>query len=662
MIIFYFDFNFLDFLAEATIMKEMKHPNLVQLLGICTREPPYYIITEFMPNGNLLDYLRLPEQQELSSTVLLYFAVQIASAMAYLESKLFIHRDLAARNCLVGDNHLVKVADFGLARLIQTTDANDGDNAYTAHIGAKFPIKWTAPEGLAYNKFSSKSDVWAFGVLLWEIATYGKSPYPGVELANVYHLLDSGYRMEMPETCPYNVYELMKRCWQWEPVNRPSFEQIYKDLENMFHDASTTISPTKNKISVHKDFSSATLPHNHASVSHNSNNSTQVVPSMRQTNQSISQSSLNNNNNNNNNNNIVHLSSFQTPGSQQSSQITRKPTICVQPPKPPERSCSFKDVDTLQQQQKLCFSPTSFEPPVPSPITNTPTKTPVNLYTKRQRSLTSKEIPNFSAIKTELQKQQQNILNESSLSNFQPIELKFNNQCNENQQQLPPLPSMTESIIRPKSRIFYSNTSQNDLEKQTAATVKITSMKLNEPKTDEMKLLPSEKKHSSKPETTTILPPDIPEFQRVFSHLRKVKTTNNNNSTNNSNSSDVESSTSSASDSSQESAGTKVTHKQITPLKNGHYQHHAFQSHTINRNHKSFSKISPHQANLRNIISSQNEGYNLDKFIFIYRWNEFNVFIFNLKALIRPATWSTLLSLMSLKNHHHQAYLQQRLQ
>jgi len=662
LIIFYFDFNFLDFLAEATIMKEMKHPNLVQLLGICTREPPYYIITEFMPNGNLLDYLRLPEQQELSSTVLLYFAVQIASAMAYLESKLFIHRDLAARNCLVGDNHLVKVADFGLARLIQTTDANDGDNAYTAHIGAKFPIKWTAPEGLAYNKFSSKSDVWAFGVLLWEIATYGKSPYPGVELANVYHLLDSGYRMEMPETCPYNVYELMKRCWQWEPVNRPSFEQIYKDLENMFHDASTTISPTKNKISVHKDFSSATLPHNHASVSHNSNNSTQVVPSMRQTNQSISQSSLNNNNNNNNNNNIVHLSSFQTPGSQQSSQITRKPTICVQPPKPPERSCSFKDVDTLQQQQKLCFSPTSFEPPVPSPITNTPTKTPVNLYTKRQRSLTSKEIPNFSAIKTELQKQQQNILNESSLSNFQPIELKFNNQCNENQQQLPPLPSMTESIIRPKSRIFYSNTSQNDLEKQTAATVKITSMKLNEPKTDEMKLLPSEKKHSSKPETTTILPPDIPEFQRVFSHLRKVKTTNNNNSTNNSNSSDVESSTSSASDSSQESAGTKVTHKQITPLKNGHYQHHAFQSHTINRNHKSFSKISPHQANLRNIISSQNEGYNLDKFIFIYRWNEFNVFIFNLKALIRPATWSTLLSLMSLKNHHHQAYLQQRLQ
>lgn len=286
-----------EFLAEASIMKEMKHTNLVQLLGICTREPPYYIITEFMPNGNLLDYLRNANREELNFNVLLYFGLQVASAMSYLESKNFIHRDLAARNCLVGENHLVKVADFGLARLVNSSDKNDGQSEYTAHIGAKFPIKWTAPEGLAYNKFSSKSDVWAFGILLWEIATYGKSPYQGVELANVYHLLDSGYRMECPDSCPSNFYELMRRCWQWEPINRPTFAEIYNDIENMFHETSSVSVP----ISIHKDFNSSTLP-----AHGNQKPSNQVV-----------------------------LSSFQAKKNQ--------------PPKPPERSCSFKDVDNLNQ-------------------------------------------------------------------------------------------------------------------------------------------------------------------------------------------------------------------------------------------------------------------------------------------------------------------------
>uniref|UniRef100_A0A3Q3MD10 Tyrosine-protein kinase n=1 Tax=Mastacembelus armatus TaxID=205130 RepID=A0A3Q3MD10_9TELE len=205
-----------EFLKEAAVMKEIKHPNLVQLLGVCTREPPFYIITEFMTHGNLLDYLRECNRQEVNAVVLLHMATQISSAMEYLEKKNFIHRDLAARNCLVGENHLVKVADFGLSRLMT------GDT-YTAHAGAKFPIKWTAPESLAYNKFSIKSDVWAFGVLLWEI---------------VYELLEKDYRMDRPEGCPEKVYELMRACWRWNPSERPTFAETHQAFETMFQESS----------------------------------------------------------------------------------------------------------------------------------------------------------------------------------------------------------------------------------------------------------------------------------------------------------------------------------------------------------------------------------------------------------------------------------------
>lgn len=124
---------------------------------------------------------------------------------------------MAARNCLVADENIVKVADFGLARFMR-------EDTYTAHQGAKFPIKWTAPEGLAYNTFSTKSDVWAFGVLLWEIATYGMAPYPGVDLNRVYGLLEHGYRMDSPPGCPPSVYRLMLQCWNWSPSDRPRFQ------------------------------------------------------------------------------------------------------------------------------------------------------------------------------------------------------------------------------------------------------------------------------------------------------------------------------------------------------------------------------------------------------------------------------------------------------
>ncbi|KAF8562055.1 hypothetical protein P879_07908 [Paragonimus westermani] len=216
-----------EFLEEARLMKSLRHPNLVELLGACTREPPYYIVTEFMCNGNLLEYLRTRPRDELTPPVLLHMATQVARGMAYLEQYNFIHRDLAARNCLVGKQRTIKVADFGLARCMER------DVTYRAHDGAKFPIKWTAPEGLVYNIFSTKSDVWAFGVLLWEIATYGKTPYPGIELQDVYVFLEKGKRMHQPEGCPEPIYKLMLQCWRWHPEQRPTFSVLRTQLEAM---------------------------------------------------------------------------------------------------------------------------------------------------------------------------------------------------------------------------------------------------------------------------------------------------------------------------------------------------------------------------------------------------------------------------------------------
>ncbi len=160
-----------DFLAEAQIMKKLSHPKLIKLYAVCTLEEPIYIITELMKHGSLLDFLQ-GKGKGLALPPLIDMAAQIASGMAYLESQNYIHRDLAARNVLVGENNIVKIADFGLARLIR-------EEEYQARVGARFPIKWTAPEAASYSKFSVKSDVWSFGILLTELVTYGRIPYPG---------------------------------------------------------------------------------------------------------------------------------------------------------------------------------------------------------------------------------------------------------------------------------------------------------------------------------------------------------------------------------------------------------------------------------------------------------------------------------------------------
>uniref|UniRef100_A0A8C1AKC0 Tyrosine-protein kinase n=1 Tax=Cyprinus carpio carpio TaxID=630221 RepID=A0A8C1AKC0_CYPCA len=214
------------FLMEARILKQYDHPNIVKLIGVCTQKQPIYIIMELVQGGDFLTFLRT-EGHNLKTKMLIKMAENVASGMAYLESKKCIHRDLAARNCLVGEESVVKISDFGMSRQEQ-------DGVYSAAGGMKqIPVKWTAPEALNYGRYTTESDVWSFGVLLWETFSRGVTPYTIPHTLSNQQTRDEverGYRMPAPTNCPDEIYALMRQCWQYEPKNRPSFHFCLKKM------------------------------------------------------------------------------------------------------------------------------------------------------------------------------------------------------------------------------------------------------------------------------------------------------------------------------------------------------------------------------------------------------------------------------------------------
>ncbi|XP_050676234.1 tyrosine-protein kinase CSK isoform X2 [Leptidea sinapis] len=209
------------FKAEASVMASLKHENLVRLLGcvVFSSNGRTCIVTEHCAQGSLLDYLRSRGRHYVTRMDQINFAYDACCGMEYLERQRVVHRDLAARNVLICAEGRAKVADFGLAR----SDAAPDDPADALRVQAKLPIKWTAPEALKYNKFSNKSDMWSFGILLWEIYSFGRVPYPRIPLAEVVRHVERGYRMEAPEGCPSGPYEVMRAAWHADPAQRPTF-------------------------------------------------------------------------------------------------------------------------------------------------------------------------------------------------------------------------------------------------------------------------------------------------------------------------------------------------------------------------------------------------------------------------------------------------------
>ncbi|XP_040914611.1 ephrin type-A receptor 5 isoform X4 [Toxotes jaculatrix] len=254
-----------DFLWEASIMGQFNHPNIIRLEGVVTKSKPVMIITEYMENGSLDTFLKKNDGQ-FTVIQLVGMLRGIASGMRYLSDMGYVHRDLAARNILVNSNLVCKVSDFGLSRVLE----DDPEAAYTTR-GGKIPIRWTAPEAIAYRKFTSASDVWSYGIVMWEVMSYGERPYWEMSNQDVIKAIEESYRLPGPMDCPEALYHLMMDCWQRERSNRPKFDEIVCLLDKLIRN------PSSLKKLVNSSHRVSNLLVEHASVEGDCSTRTQTV-------------------------------------------------------------------------------------------------------------------------------------------------------------------------------------------------------------------------------------------------------------------------------------------------------------------------------------------------------------------------------------------------
>ncbi|XP_029779851.1 focal adhesion kinase 1 isoform X17 [Suricata suricatta] len=215
------------FLQEALTMRQFDHPHIVKLIGVIT-ENPVWIIMELCTLGELRSFLQV-RKYSLDLASLILYAYQLSTALAYLESKRFVHRDIAARNVLVSSNDCVKLGDFGLSRYME-------DSTYYKASKGKLPIKWMAPESINFRRFTSASDVWMFGVCMWEILMHGVKPFQGVKNNDVIGRIENGERLPMPPNCPPTLYSLMTKCWAYDPSRRPRLTELKAQLSTILEE------------------------------------------------------------------------------------------------------------------------------------------------------------------------------------------------------------------------------------------------------------------------------------------------------------------------------------------------------------------------------------------------------------------------------------------